>query len=90
MSKYIDADELVKALLILEEMQADSMVQKGVGRAIRHVRMFPAADVRENEYSHKVWCPDGSKDLQCAECRAFVDLEDKYCHECGRILLSEG
>lgn len=62
--------------------------------SVNHVKSVlqnaPAADVRENEYSHKVWCPNGSKECQCAECGAFVDWEDKYCHECGKVLLSEG
>lgn len=85
--KYIESDALIKSLAtetgcmdrVFHAMDVADMVKN-----------FPAADVRENEYSHKDWCPDGSKNLQCAECRAFVDLEDKYCHECGRVLLSEG
>lgn len=85
MSRYIDADALQ------EHIEKRAIAEPWV-RALMNAMVDdePTADVRENKYSHKVWCKDGSKDLQCAECKAFVDWEDKYCHECGRILLSEG
>lgn len=102
MARYMNADAFVKNMSEIKEsiLQSHSLksgnepidgydadLLRAIGFAKQLVDEFHTADVRENEYSHKAI---NNGFLICGKCGASIDFEDKYCHECGRVLLSEG
>lgn len=76
MSRYIDAD------LLQEDFKEDHG-----GKRSLMIDTQPTADVRENITAHKV-IGGGEHEgatcwFECSNCHTMVDINDKYCSECG-------
>lgn len=76
MSRYIDADKLQETYKELHD-----------GKRSLLIDTEPTADVRENVIAHKV-IGGGEHDgatcwFECSRCGKTVDVNDKYCSECG-------
>lgn len=96
MSRYIDAADVVKRY---EELVNE--VENGIGHystgneAVVSLKDLlddiPTADVRENITAHKV-IGGGEHDgatcwFECSRCGKTVDVNDKYCSECGAMFV---
>ena len=90
MSRYIDADKLIPTLEKEEghyNTEGMKMRAAGIRDALIYIFSAPTADVRENITAHKV-IGGGEHDgatcwFECSNCHAMVDINDKYCSECG-------
>lgn len=59
----------------------------GVESYREYIESIPSADVRDDATAHKV-VGGGERDgstcwFECSNCHAMVDINDKYCSECG-------
>ena len=81
MGRYIDADK----------MKSIKSIQSASFNSIESIREWidaqPTADVRENIKAQKV-IGGGEHDgatcwFECSRCGKTVDVNDKYCSECG-------
>ena len=83
MSRYIDADKLKKDMCIpvtISYYETVSLVNETIDDQ-------PTADVRKNIKAQKV-IGGGEHDgatcwFECGNCHTMVDINDKYCSECG-------
>lgn len=99
MSRYIDADALLKDLK--EELEIDSpmlnevenkWINKGIRIAIKDVKRFPTADVVEVRHGHwieHIEKPDWLEDdvevfYNCSECgTSHWSITPPFCPNCG-------
>lgn len=76
MSRYIDADKLQQ---VYKEIHG--------GKRLLLIDTEPTADVRENITARKVIGGGEHKGatcwFECSRCGKTVDINDKYCSECG-------
>ena len=93
MSRYIDADkanDFIKRSDAIDTMRRfngyfdDDTITRFEIALTNHIQ---AADVRENIIAHKV-IGGGEHDgatcwFECSRCGKTVDVNDKYCSECG-------
>ena len=89
MSRYIDADKLIYSYVpIAPVLKGDSISYEWVAYKAE-IDAMPAADVRKNITAHKV-IGGGEHDgatcwFECSRCGKTVDVNDKYCSECGAM-----
>ena len=94
MTKYINADELMKSLTTETGCMDRILHAADVADIVKNV---PAADVRENvrgEWLHRTYCFNGDigglSMYQCSKCD-FIVLTDEYnfCPNCGADMRGE-
>lgn len=81
MSRYIDAE------LLEPDTEWDDYEDCYISYSDYQIRCAKIADVRENITAHKV-IGGGEHDgatcwFECSRCGKTVDVNDKYCSECG-------
>ena len=79
MNRYVSIDNLEK---IAAHYSKNGMIESN-----KILYGLPPADVRENITAHKV-IGGGEHDgatcwFECSNCHTTVDINDKYCSECG-------
>lgn len=84
MPRYIDANKLIKDGWSLQRTK-HSLTSSTY--EVMELDCVPTADVRENITAHKV-IGGGEHDgatcwFECSRCGKTVDVNDKYCSECG-------
>lgn len=93
MSRYIDADKLVRELQSIKVTfgSGNGMVEGGLEIAISTTNAQPTADVWENARAKIIHA--GGKGVtqwfECSECGTPVDLKDNFCKCCGADLRME-
>lgn len=86
MSRYIDADILKDKTTRVNNIWNGTTNAEGKGLD-EIIDDIPTADVRENITAHKV-IGGGEHEgatcwFECSRCGKTVDVNDKYCSECG-------
>lgn len=81
MSRYIDVE------LLEPDTEWDDYEDGYISYSDYQIRCAKTADVRENITAHKV-IGGGEHDgatcwFECSRCGKTVDVNDKYCSECG-------
>ena len=88
MSRYIDADELIKTISSTKftSLGANDILVTCCQIVIDNA---PTADVRDNRYAIRDVHGEGQTHYYtCGLCGTAVDQDDKYCRECGAILFN--
>lgn len=92
MSRYIDAVWIAQELEWWRDQLAETHGEDDeyvlcLWEVLMKLDDTPTADVRENITAHKVICGGEHKGatcwFECSQCGKTVDVNDKYCSECG-------
>ena len=84
MSRYIDADELMRKSIIplmKSTVLINSSLNSLLCRVANEILLSPTIDLKEE--THSFWLPRYKKDVYCIKCGYITIKRTNYCPQCG-------